>query len=130
MNRPRACAAIIKDNKILMVHIVDGKRDFWTLPGGGLEDKETYKDAVIREVKEEVNLDVEVMKYLFTSTYRHGEEKCYLVKVVNDKEPTLGYDPEYSEDNQVLKSIEWKSLEEVKNDLHVEKVLRALNISL
>ena len=38
--------------------------DKYTLPGGHIEVGETMKDAVIREVKEEVGLDVEVADML------------------------------------------------------------------
>src|SRR5207245_496719 len=40
--------------------------DKYTLPGGHIEVGETMKDAVIREVKEEVGLDVEVADMLLT----------------------------------------------------------------
>src|SRR5436853_6051014 len=38
--------------------------DKYTLPGGHIEVGETMKDAVIREVKEEVGLDVEAAEML------------------------------------------------------------------
>lgn len=76
-SRPRAFAAIIKDAHILMVHEINDKKDYWTLPGGGLEAGETYEEAVVREVKEEVNMKVNVVKSLFTNTYENGTEKCF-----------------------------------------------------
>jgi nucleoside triphosphatase len=39
--------------------------DKYTLPGGHIEVGETMKEAVAREVKEEVGLDVEVAEMLF-----------------------------------------------------------------
>ncbi len=52
--------AIIPDNKncILLCHRRD--YDLWNLPGGGMNLNETPEDCVVREVKEEVGLDVEV----------------------------------------------------------------------
>jgi mutator protein MutT len=47
-------------NRILLCHRTD--RDLWNLPGGGLERGETPWQGVIREVKEEVGLDAEVIK--------------------------------------------------------------------
>ena len=38
--------------------------DKYTLPGGHIESGETMKEAVAREVKEEVGLDVEVSEFL------------------------------------------------------------------
>ncbi|WP_423410203.1 hypothetical protein AABM38_09860 [Heyndrickxia sp. MSNUG] len=43
MDRPRAFAAIIKDNLILMTKHIYPDKTFWTLPGGGLR-----KEKVLR----------------------------------------------------------------------------------
>lgn len=52
-----ASAIIINDKKqILLQRRVDN--DKWGLPGGCQEIGETFEDTVIREVKEETNLDV------------------------------------------------------------------------
>ena len=57
-------SAIIVDEKkrVLLCHRTD--RDFWNLPGGGVEQDETPWQAVVREVKEEVGLTVVVSKLL------------------------------------------------------------------
>jgi ADP-ribose pyrophosphatase YjhB (NUDIX family) len=46
------------DGHILMVHKTDN--DLWALPGGGMDIGESISDAIIREVKEETGLDVDV----------------------------------------------------------------------
>ncbi|MBT2680195.1 NUDIX domain-containing protein [Bacillus sp. ISL-35] len=127
MTRPRAFAAIINNNNILMTKHVYPDGEFWTLPGGGLEAGESFEEAVVREVKEEVSLDVEVVDYLFTGQYSGGEERCFLARQLNDQEPMLGCDPEYGE-NQTLNEVRWHSLESMKDDLHVSRVLEALKI--
>lgn len=126
--RDRVCAAIIKGNKILMVYVEDGDHKYWTLPGGGIESGETLELAVIREVREEVCLDVEVEKLLFQYPYSLGECFCFLVRIVDEtQEALLGFDPELNEDNQVLKKIEWKELNEAKTDTQVSQVIKALS---
>ena len=57
-------SAIIVDEqrRVLLCHRTD--RNFWNLPGGGVEQDETPWQAVVREVKEEVGLDVVVSKLL------------------------------------------------------------------
>ncbi|MCM3666134.1 NUDIX hydrolase [Mesobacillus subterraneus] len=125
MTRPRAFAAIIDDSRILMTKHIYPDGSFWTLPGGGLEKGETFEEAVIREVKEEVNLDVEVMEYLFTGQYSGGEERCFLVRSLNEKIPQVGFDPELG-DEQTLSEVQWHTLDSMKNDLHVSRVLEAM----
>ncbi len=59
-----AKAIIIDDNKILLLRSNPKlrKKDVWDLPGGLIEDNENYKEALLREVKEETNLTVEIIK--------------------------------------------------------------------
>lgn len=50
-----ACVIILNENyEILLHHRTD--RDFWGLPGGAMELKESLEDTARREVFEEVNL--------------------------------------------------------------------------
>lgn len=56
----RASALIIKDNKLL-VHKAK-KYDGYCLPGGHVEIGESTKEAIIRETKEELNIDVNVLE--------------------------------------------------------------------
>lgn len=124
--RDRAFSAIIKESKIVMVHIIDGTKNFWTLPGGGVIEGESFEEAAIREVKEEVNLDVTIIRSLFNREYDVGTEYCFLTDLKNDSDLTLGYDPEYALEHQILVDASWRSIVEVKEDLHVSEVLKAL----
>ncbi len=49
--RPSVRGIIMKNGKILMIHSL--KYDYYKLPGGGIEEGESYEEALIREVKEE-----------------------------------------------------------------------------
>nr|WP_062995670.1 NUDIX domain-containing protein [Nocardia mikamii] len=55
-----AVSALVRDNqgRILMIHRTDNGK--YSIPGGGLEAGETVTKAVVREVKEETGVDVEV----------------------------------------------------------------------
>ncbi len=55
-------AVIVEAGKVLLI-LRDHEpfRGFWVLPGGHVEENETVEQAVVREIKEEVGLDVEIV---------------------------------------------------------------------
>jgi ADP-ribose pyrophosphatase YjhB (NUDIX family) len=58
-----ACAVIAdEDGKVLLQKRSDNKK--WGLPGGLLELDESIQDAVLREVKEETDLDIELTDFI------------------------------------------------------------------
>lgn len=61
-------AAIIFDDKGQLLAVRRSKepaKGTLDLPGGFVNIKETIEEAVIREVKEETNIDIEVVEFLF-----------------------------------------------------------------
>ena len=92
----RTVAAIIEfpDNKILLVKrgtvVFKG---FWALPGGRVEAGETIEQAVVREVKEQTGLNVEIVRKIgeyHESGVQDGIEydyypACFLVKPIGGK---------------------------------------------
>ncbi len=54
----RVRAIIIRQNKILLIKRVKPNETYWVIPGGGIEKGETKEQALIREIKEELGLDI------------------------------------------------------------------------
>ena len=61
----RVSAVIIDGKKVLLIYRINKSRKYWVFPGGRVEVGETPKNAIIREVKEETNLDVKSLEYTF-----------------------------------------------------------------
>lgn len=64
-------AIVIYKGKILIVKRTRPSTDglgYWELPGGGLEYGETPHKALIRELKEETDLDIKIIKPVYTFT--------------------------------------------------------------
>ena len=61
MKRVSTRAIIFIDDKIALIYRNKFENIYYSLPGGGVEGNETLEEATIREVKEELNLDVEVL---------------------------------------------------------------------
>ena len=73
-------AIIIKDNKYLILFRSEHKQFsklLWDFPGGKLDPGETLKEGVIRELKEETNLDINPVKIIKESDYSEGTNKYH-----------------------------------------------------
>ncbi|MBO6282221.1 MAG: NUDIX domain-containing protein [Alphaproteobacteria bacterium] len=62
-------AIIIKDGKLLTVSVDYGRGRYNKLPGGGHEWGETIQQALIRECKEELNLDITPKRLVLARDY-------------------------------------------------------------
>lgn len=78
------CAIIIKDNKILVAQRSEKMKMplKWEFPGGKLESGETEIECIIREIKEELNIEIVVVKELQNRIYDHGDYKINLIPFV------------------------------------------------
>ena len=69
-------------------------KDGWEFPGGKIEPGEAYDAALIREIKEELDVDIVVNEHVITIDYK-GYEKfdltmhCYLCSFANDSNISL-----------------------------------------
>ena len=72
-------AAIIeKDNKILIAQRLKGEfAGLWEFPGGKIEEGETSEQALIREIEEEFDTELNINKFL--TTIEHQYETFYLI---------------------------------------------------
>lgn len=66
-------AAVIKDgNRILVTQRGYGEfNGFWEFPGGKIEQGETAQTAIIREIKEELDVDITVDKFIDVIKYSY-----------------------------------------------------------
>ena len=75
MKTIRVAAAVIqKDNRIFATARGYGEfKGGWEFPGGKIEENETPQEALIREIKEELDVDIEVGQLISTVEYDYPE---------------------------------------------------------
>ena len=86
------CAIIINDKDEVFCcrrgpgRFLEGK---WEFPGGKVEAGETPEEALVREIKEELDSDIVVEEYIDTVEYDypvfHLSMRCYFCKLISGK---------------------------------------------
>lgn len=77
-------AALIQDSKgkILLVQQQKKKSGYWLLPGGGIEFGESGEEALKRELKEELSLEVSHTEFLLLNESIDPNKKRHLIQIV------------------------------------------------
>jgi len=109
-------AVIINDNNEILLTLrgkkAKNEKGTWEIPGGAIEFGETLEAGLIREVKEELDIEIDVLKliqvcdHLIPTEKQHWVAPSYLCKIVKGK-PTI-MEPEKCD------KIDWFSLEEAQ----------------
>ena len=118
-------AIIIEDGKVLLMHRVKNEQEYWTFPGGGVDDTDiNIEEALKRECLEELGVEVTVLDLFFkkpslASKTMGRMELFYNCKIIGGIVGT-GTGPEFN-GRDVEKygtyKVEWLSLEEIKNKI-------------
>ena len=127
---PRVSAAVLRGDgrEILMVkhRRVDGS-EYWQLPGGAILPGESPEAAVLRELREETNLEGRVVRFLFTIPYKYGTSTTFLVEVDAAAQPALGSEPEeVAAEHRKLVDLAWFPLADVRENPEIKALLRVL----
>ena len=78
------CAIIKIGNKILVTQRSEKMKLplKWEFPGGKLEEYEAEIECIKREIKEEINIDIEIVKKLSSSVFDYGTFKINLIPFI------------------------------------------------
>lgn len=115
-------AALIEKNEdILATHRGYGEfKGKWEFPGGKIKENENQEEALIREIKEELNADIKVEDYICTVEYDYKDPDFHLImhtyfcELLSDHMELVYHDEEKLEHEAIrwlskdeLDSVEW-----------------------
>ena len=83
-----AAAIILHEGTVFATQRGYGKwKDWWEFPGGKIEENETPQEALVREIREELDTEIAVGDLFDTVEYDypdfHLSMKCYICTVVS-----------------------------------------------
>ena len=110
-----------KKNKVFVAKRIDNPKNFWQMPQGGVDKKENYYQAALRELKEETSIvSVELIKIIdkkltyilpenligiiWKGKYRGQKQKWFITRF-------LGEESEINCNTKYAEFIDWKWIE-------------------
>lgn len=111
--RPRIAvrAIILHENKLLLVNAWKGRTHLWCAPGGGVELHQSLTDNLVREVREETGLSIEVGAPCLVNEFHDPKGAFHQVDVyfwaTLQGEPTISED--WSDPEGIVTEWRWVS---------------------
>lgn len=118
------CAIVKKEDMYLLLH--HNKLNGYTTPGGKVEHNELIIDAMVREIKEEIDIDVDKIDLIKIDTIQAIDD------VINTNQPyiihvyTLNWKLEFGDpinkEFEKHSDLNWLTTEEIK-ELQIKRVM-------
>ena len=113
MKTIRVTAAIIIENdKVFATQRGYGEfKDGWEFPGGKIEPNEAPEDAIVREIREELDTEIEVVELLDTVEYDYPEfhlsMDCFICRIKSGNLVLKEHEAARWLTRETLGSVEW-----------------------
>ena len=121
--RQRATAIIVKDDKIILIKRIKNGSEYFIFPGGGVDEGETIEQGLVREVKEELCLDISTWKHLYDVEVEHPAffvnkfRQKYFIYLISEYVgvPEIGGPEKESSNENNQYSVEWISIKKMNS---------------
>ena len=110
MKRIRVAGIVPMEDGFAFMHRVGVMKrkdyqEYYTFPGGGLEEGETPEEGTVREIKEEFGINVKVIKKLYEmQSEKFNQKEIFFLCEYSDGEFGTGDGPEFNNDPKYIES--------------------------
>ena len=110
MERIRVAGIIKMNDGYALMHRTKVKKrkdfqDYYTFPGGGLEEGETLEEGVKREIKEEFGINIKIIRKMYeTESEKFNQKEIYFLCEYIDGKFGTGNGPEFNNDPKYIDS--------------------------
>ena len=120
MKQIEVVAAIIHDEKGRIFATQRGYgdyKDWWEFPGGKMEAGETPEQALVREIREELDAQISIDKFLYTVDWDypqfHLTMHCYMASLLTDALHLNEHEAARWLSKEEIHSVNWLPADEV-----------------
>lgn len=130
MKRINGRAIVIDGDEVILMfrrRINNGIiKEYYAIPGGGKEENETIEECVVREIKEEFNLDIEVKEYLGKVEDEKNIGYIYNTKIIGGTLLLGGEEKEYNNENNYyeIRKVKISDLDKIELFEENRKLIR------
>lgn len=123
----RMAAVIVRDNKLLLQHRIKQDREYYVFPGGHQTTQETEAETIVREVLEELGLQIlgkpqKIYEYSYKDVMT---EKFFLIENIEDFSLLLPSNPE-TKPGEINEPIFLSFKEAMEVDLFPKEIIEIL----
>jgi len=110
-------AIIIRDGKIFATQRGYGEwKGWWEFPGGKIEPRECPQEALVREIREELDADIEVGELLETVEWDypdfHLKMHCFICSLVSESVHLNEHEAAAWLTRETIRSVKWLPADE------------------
>jgi len=118
-----------KKNQVFLAKRIDNPKNFWQMPQGGVDKKEKYYDAALRELKEETSIKTvslikeiddlttyllpnDLVGIIWKGKYKGQKQKWFVVRF-NGEEKEININTKYPE----FLDWKWVNIDDLTNEI-------------
>lgn len=81
-SKNRSAVVLLDGANVCLIERNRAGRTYYLFPGGGVEPGESHEETAIREAKEELGVDVRLLRLIADITFRRARQTFYLARIV------------------------------------------------